>query len=258
MALSKIDSKDLLNTLNFQDWQKIITVKEDSESDGNFIICHALKHILEDDKKGVCLVTLKHDLAHYQEIGKHLDFNLVEKINSNKVTVIEPTPSNADDGGSSSKPAKKLKTDDKAEFAKEFFKKVRKNIREMKKRQSGYVYVVIDNIDCLLDLGIPLKGCLFLINMLLNFHERVNLIAGVNTSTNDGQSIATALCFISDMVITLNSLKNGSCLSGLMIIQRLDTPAEQYQFKAAEKGVKVFRPGECTSVTNGSNFKLVC
>lgn len=258
MAHSKIDSTDLLKTLNIQDWQKIITVKEDSESDGNFLICHALKHVLEDENNGVCLITLKYDLAHYQEIGKHLDYNLVEKINSNKVTVIGPTSSNADDGGSSSKQPKKFKTDDKAEFAKDFFKKIRKNIREMKKKQSGYIYVIVDNIDCLLDLGIPLKGCLFLINMLLNFHERVNLITGVNTTTNDGQSIATALCFISDMVITLNSLKAGSYVSGLMIIQRLDTPPEQYQFKAAEKGVKIFRPGECSSVNNGSNFKLVC
>lgn len=258
MDQPKIDSTDLLDTLNIQDWQKIITIKEDNDSDGNFLISHLLKHILQDENKGVCLITLKHDLAYYQDVSKHLNYNLVEKIGSNQVSIITPMKSSTSEAdGSSSKEPKRLKTEDKTDLAKDFFKKIRRNIREMKDRQSGYIYVIIDKMNCLLEQDIPLKGCLFLINMLLNFHERVNLIACVDTGSNDGQSIATALCFISDMVVTLNSLKPGSFL-GLMTIQKLDSPPEQYQFKSAEKGVKIFKPGECSTVNGGSNFKLLC
>ncbi|KAI4469144.1 elongator complex protein 6 [Holotrichia oblita] len=201
MDMLKTDAQILLQILNIQDKDKLILIKEDTDSDGNFIIAHALRHIFQDENRGVCLVMLQNNLIHYQSVGKRLNYNLQENITT---------------------------------------KRDRKSTAGFVNKVFGLIYVIIDNLSCLLDIGWEFKHCMHFVNMLINLNDRVNVIVSVHQATSDDQHLATAMNYISDIVVSVESLKAGRSpiVTGIINIKRNDTSVENYHFKTSEKGLR--------------------
>ncbi|GJQ80146.1 hypothetical protein Trydic_g23725 [Trypoxylus dichotomus] len=136
--------------------------------------------------------------------------------------------------------------DDADKVTENLYKNIEQSLNDLLQACSGLTYIVIDDLSGLFHLGLTFKDCIFLINSLLNFDDRINLIVGTHIASNDDQHLATALSYISDIIISVDSLRAGrsNIVTGVIKIQRHDIPMEKYHFKAMDKGVKIFKPGE--------------
>ncbi|KAI4469139.1 metallopeptidase m28 family member [Holotrichia oblita] len=235
MDMLKTDAQILLQILNIQDKDKLILIKEDTDSDGNFIIAHALRHIFQDENRGVCLVMLQNNLIHYQSVGKRLNYNLQENITTKRATIIEPLTTIVEDIGAANP---KLLNSDTNIVVNNFCKEIENQLQDLLIKCSGLIYVIIDNLSCLLDIGWEFKHCMHFVNMLINLNDRVNVIVSVHQATSDDQHLATAMNYISDIVVSVESLKAGRSpiVTGIINIKRNDTSVENYHFKTSEKG----------------------
>lgn len=245
MESLKSDSQLLLQALDIQDWERVISIREDTDADANFLITHIIKHVLQDEKRGLCLLTLQHSPAHYQHVGKRLNYNLTDTIKDGRASIIDPMQWIADDIGAP-EADKKLLTRNTEQLASNLFSNIEKEIRDLLRTKTGSVYLIVDNLSILLDMGLDIRHPIHLINMLLNSDNRINIVINTHVSTSQDRSLATAMSYIGDIVINVDSLKTGKSfyVSGLIGILRMDVPNDIYQFKATDKGVKIFRPGE--------------
>lgn len=243
MNTLKTDAQILLQVLNIQEKDKLILIKEDTDSDGNFIIAHALRHILQYENNGVCLTMLQNNLIHYQTVGKRLNYNLQENITSKRAAAIESLTIFVEDIGAAEP---KLLNGDTEMVVNKLYKDIENQLQDLLEKCSGLIYVVIDNLSCLLDIGWQLKQCIFLVNMLINFNDRVNVIVSVHQASSDDQYLATTMNYISDLIVSVESLKAGRSpiVTGILSIKRSNMSIENYHFKTSEKGVKIFKPGD--------------
>ncbi|KAK9707899.1 Elongation complex protein 6 [Popillia japonica] len=159
MNTLKTDAQILLQVLNIQEKDKLILIKEDTDSDGNFIIAHALRHILQYENNGVCLTMLQNNLIHYQTVGKRLNYNLQENITSKRAAAIESLTIFVEDIGAAEP---KLLNGDTEMVVNKLYKDIENQLQDLLEKCSGLIYVVIDNLSCLLDIGWQLKQCIFL------------------------------------------------------------------------------------------------
>lgn len=240
----KSESRILLSTLNITDSEKIITIKEDNNSDSSFLISHLIKQVFQNDDNGLSFLLLRNTIEHFQCIGKRLNYNLSDKIKENSSIIIEPLNTLVDDIAQETN--RTILVDDPEELLKNLYSMIEESLQELLQKKSGLIFLFVDDLSVLIDLGLESKHVLYLINTLINFDERLNIVVSTHVSGSMDQIVSNALSYISDVTISVESLRTGRSfyVSGIITIARNDVPLEKYQFKAMDRGVQIFKPGE--------------
>lgn len=240
-----MDTKhNLLNVLRLQNSDKVISLREKGLADASFVVSHLLKHIFTNPKDSVCLLLTHNIISHYQNVGKRLDFDLLAKIHQGNACVINLLEKLADH----IEDAESLKTFRRT-LARDLFDEIRTKIKDLPK--DGKVYVIVDDLTHLLDLGSTYKEVLVFLNSCVNLEDEVTLIVGTHDGTGHGTeaALSNAVNYMCNVEITVAPLKTGRSfdVTGVITILRMlpedKNKAEVYHYKASDREVKVFKPG---------------
>lgn len=109
------------------------------------------------------------------------------------------------------------------------------------------VYLLIDDLSHFLDLGVDISAVVRFINNCINLTGDNNVFAVINShvSSQNDLVVANSLQYVCDLFVSVTPLKTGRStdITGVMTVQRGDNE-QRYHFRAFDRGVKTFRPGE--------------
>lgn len=232
-------SNQVLAVLKIKPEDKIIFIRENSFADSNFIITHLLKQLLYE-KSRVCFLTLHNTLEHYQQVGKKLQYDLNQAVQKGDVKVIDPLEELVDNIGQDLE-------DQRTNILHCIFNSAKAEIDSFLAAQDHPLYVIIDDMSHFLDLGVELSELINFTNRCLNLTSNKNVFAIINShvSSKTDLILANGIQYVCDVLVTVSPLKTGRStdITGLMSVQR-GREESRYHFKAFDRGVKTFRPGE--------------
>lgn len=246
--MESIHYNSVLGMINIQNNDKVILVKETGIADSNFILTHLMKQIFSKPTGKLCLICLHNMFDHYVAIGKRLGYNLENKLEEKSLKVIEPLKSVFEDlGNEDQQEYSRFMNQDEETIIKYFYKNIESYISEIYTPDSE-VYLIIDDLSHLIDLNIDYS----LINIFINYCVNINGITSVfnlHVANRKDEIISKSLEYIADVVIDVLPLKTGRSadVSGVVKVARETEDGQQnniYHYKAYDRGIKTFRPGE--------------
>lgn len=234
----------LLGSLDIKPSDKIISIKENGNIDSNFVITHLIKQILVEGNK-LCFVILHNTLGHYHNVGKRLGYDFLQQIEQGCISTIEPLKDIVEEIGNGIS----YLIEDKEQIVKALFTKIKNSIDELAGSTPNRVYLIIDDISHLLDLGIDLKFIISFINYCLSLvnNDRVSVVINTHVCGKSDEIICNNLNYVSDVVIEVLPLKTGISreVTGVMNVEKSGkTQVAQFHFKAYDRGIKTFHLGE--------------
>ncbi|XP_018575133.1 elongator complex protein 6-like [Anoplophora glabripennis] len=235
-------SNPVLAALQIKLEDRIISVKENGKADSNFILTHLIKQILYEKNK-ICLVNLHNPLDHYQNVGKKLGYDLCKALNDNAIKIIEPLNDIVDSIGIE----EDYLQQDKEGIVKCLYFDIKKNLDELTHGSEGQAYLIIDDVSHLLDLGVDVALVVNFVNYCVNLinNDKISVVLNSHTSSKTDEIISSNLRYIADVHVEVSPLKTGQStdVTGLMTIEKV-SGKNQYHYKAFDRGVKTFHPGE--------------
>ncbi|KAF5269588.1 hypothetical protein FQR65_LT05926 [Abscondita terminalis] len=245
------ETNNLLTSLNVQTNEKIISVKENGLSDANFIITNLMKKIFVEDGC-MCLVIMHNTVGHYQNVLKRLGHDFMQKIQSNTVKTIEPLKTIYADIGSVD--GTKYLSPNKENIVKTLYLDIHRKINDLLKENNEQVYLVIDDVSHLLDLGVSNKYIISFLNYCVNLtsNPRVSFVVNCHVVDNNDEVVSNCLRYMADVDIEVSPLKTGFSheVTGVVTVRRRDSTAKSntFHYKASDRGIKTFAP-------EGQNFE---
>jgi hypothetical protein len=234
----------LLVSLDIKATDKVISIKENGNIDSNFVITHLIKQILLENNK-LCFVILHNTLGHYHNVGKRLGYDFLKRIEDGSIRTIEPLKEIVEDIGN----GKNYLIDDKEHIVKALYTSIKQNVEELTSTTSNRVYLIIDDVSHLLDLGIDLKYIISFITYCLSLvnNDKVSVVVNTHVCSKSDEIICNNLNYVSDVIIEVLPLKTGISreVTGVMSIEKSgNAQIAQFHFKAYDKGIKTFHLGE--------------
>jgi hypothetical protein len=244
---------------------KLIAVEEHHGSNANFVLnCLIAEQVRKEG--AVCLVALHNSVGHYHNVGTKLGYNLLQlqekgyvesievlKLLNESVNVVhEHQPQDIFFCGEEN-------------TTRNLFHLIEGKTKQLLEKRK-LASLVIDDLSDMLSLGIPIKEVLSFLQYcrtLLESQRGLSLVVLTHVAESDEEQrlLATGLCHVSDVIVTICGLKTGqsSDVSGAMkvIHRRLDqsmvthewNKQNLYHFKLLDRQVKVFAPGTAPSLT---------
>lgn len=235
-------SNPVLAALQIKLEDRIISIKENDKADSNFILTHLIKQILYENNK-ICLVNLHNPLEHYQNVGKKLGYDLSKALKDNAIKIIEPLNDIVDNIGLE----EDYLQEDKESIVKCLYFDIKKNLDELIHGSESQAYLIIDDVSHLLDLGVELTLVVNFVNYCVNLinNDKISVVLNSHTSSKTDEIICSNLQYIADVHVEVSALKTGQStdVTGLITIEKL-SGKNQYHYKAFDRGVKTFHPGE--------------
>lgn len=232
----------VLSALQINIKDKIISVRENAGADSNFILTYLMKQIFHEKNK-VCLVSLHNPIVHYQNVGKKLGYDLCEALEKNELSIIDPLNDIVDCIGLE----ENYFQEDKDNIVKSLHLNIGKKLDDLLKTGTQQVYLIIDDLSHLADIAIEISQMINFVNYCVSLtdEERIAVILNNHVATNIDEIISNNLHYIADVHIEISALKTGRSqdVTGLISIERL-SQKRQYQYKAFDRGIKTFHPGE--------------
>lgn len=240
-SISDPRNNPLLASLKIQATDRIISVRETGNIDSNFILTHLIKQVFHEHNK-LLLVSLHNTLDHYQTVGRKLGYDLKRNITEDKADILEPL----DDIAFRLIEGEFL--DDKEEIVKCLFRNIQSKIAALSlNSKEKLIYLVIDDLSHLLDLGVDIPYIISFINYCNTLVDTENVAIVINTHVCNkiDEIISNTLQYVSDVHIEVAPLKTGLCneVTGVINIERVSGKS-QYQYKAFDRGVRTFHPGQ--------------
>lgn len=254
--MATINKNKLLNILKPKSSEKVISIRENGLADANFIITNLMLDIFAEKANRMCLVIMHNTVGHYHNVGKRIGYDLLSKIRNGYVTTIEPLKSLYEQLGSTDANDNTYLSTNKEDIAKKLFLNIKCKIDSFLKDEAvGKVYLVIDDISHLLDLGIDIKYIITFLKycIALTTDREVYMIVNCHISPSNvhDEIISNALTYVSDLNIEISNLKTGISrdVSGILKVVRHEQNMPQlneniYHYKAYDREIKVFAPGE--------------
>lgn len=239
----------LLDLLSIHNSDKVILIKESNSADSNFVLTHFMRKTLEDDSNRICFVLMHNTIGHYQNVQKKLGMDLINKVDSGHVSVLDLLTSVFNNLIFS---RRKYTDRINEDFIKYIYKDIENKIQLLKDTPGAdKVIIVIEDISKLLDLGLDLPSCNIFLQYLINLahvNDYIKIIINTHIGDNNDEIFSNAIEYAADITIGVNALKTGrsSDVTGILKIKRHDENFEEltYHYKAMDKTVKSFRPGE--------------
>lgn len=248
-----------------------IFIEEHHNADANFVL-HAITSHCRDTNKIVCFALFHNTFGHFHNVGMKLGYNLKKELNSS-VRVVEPLKIVSKNIHRENKEHATQGTDDKllefdvkkkgndlvkqlAQVIKDYCISIRKGLINQK------VYLIIDDLSHLFDLGLNVQDIWLFIRYLRSFvnlepHLTLCIASHVYKASQEVcQPNVAAICLrhFADLVINVQPLETGFSrnVSGKMIVnwksqqERLKFKWSEemvYFFKLSDRQVKLFAPG---------------
>lgn len=235
-------SNPVLSALKINNKDKIISIRENSGADSNFIITHLIKQIFFEKNK-ICLVSLHNSIGHYQNVGKKLGYDLNEAVKKKEVFVIDPLTDIVDCIGLE----ENYLQSDKDNIVKCLYLDIEKNLYNLLSNDTKMVYLIIDDLSHLGDIAVEVSHIINFVNYCISLtnDERVAVILSNHVATLVDEIISNNVHYVADVHIEISSLKTGRSqdVTGVISVER-STQKDHYQYKAFDRGIKTFHPGE--------------
>ncbi|KAJ8923179.1 hypothetical protein NQ315_001733 [Exocentrus adspersus] len=234
-------SNPVLAALQVKLEDRIVSVRENGTADANFILTHLIKQILYE-KNRLCLVNLHNPLQHYHNVGKKLGYDLGKALKDNAVKVVEPLSEIV----SSIESEEDYLQEDKESIVKCLYFNIKKSLEELTDGDNQ-AYLIIDDVSHLLDLGVEVALVLDFVNYCVNLidNDKISVVFNTHASTKTDEIICNSLQYIADVHVEVSPLKTGHStdVTGVITVQK-QSKRSQYHFKAFDRGIKTFHPGE--------------
>ncbi|XP_056629989.1 elongator complex protein 6-like isoform X2 [Diorhabda sublineata] len=236
-----LTSNAVLSALQINSQDKIISIKENINADSNFVITHLIKQVMYE-KNRLCLVNFHNTIEHYQCIGKKLGYDLLKAVNEGIVKIIDPLKDIAESTDLDSE----YLQENKETLVKQLYFDIKRNLDSVK-IDNKLVYLIIDDFSHLHDLDVGIKETLRFLHYCINLikSDNVCVIFNNHVSTIIDDIISNNLEYLADVHIEVSTLKTGYSqeITGFLTIRRKSS-INQYHYKAFDRGVKTFHPGE--------------
>ena len=243
----------------------LIFIEEEHKSDANFVL-HAITSHCINKNHVACFVLFHNTFGHFHNVGMKLGYNLKKACDSH-VKVIEPLrilsknvqKQNNELGNESLEFNVKSGGSD---LAKQIVQVIRDECATIQKLNSQKVYIIVDDLSHLFDLGLNIQDIWLFIRHLRSMgndepHLTLCIASHVYKAAPDlcePNIIALGLRHFAELVINVQPLETGFSrnVSGKMIIcwkahqerQKFKWPEEMvYLFKLSDRHVKLFAPG---------------
>lgn len=235
-------SNPVLSALQINTKDKIISVRENSGADSNFILTHLIKQIFYEKNK-ICLVSLHNSIEHYQNVGKKLGYDLGDALKKNAVSIIDPLNDIVECIGLE----ENFLQEDKDNIVKSLYFNIEKTLKDLLANGTQQVYLIIDDLSHLGDIAIEVSQIINFVNYCISLtdDERFAIILNNHVATNIDEIISNNVHYVADVHIEISALKTGKSqdVTGLISVER-SSQKNQYQYKAFDRGIKTFHPGE--------------
>lgn len=235
-------SNSVLAALQIKLEDRIISVKEKGTADSNFILTHLIKQILYEKNK-VCLVSLHNPIEHYQNVGKKLGYDMYKALKDNTIKIIEPLNDIVNNIGFE----EDYLQEDKESIVKCLYFNIKKNLDELIDGGGSQAYLIIDDVSHLLDLGVDATLVVNFVNYCVNLinDDKISVVVNSHASSKTDEIISSSLQYIADVHVEVSPLKTGQStdVTGLITIEKV-SGKNHYHYKAFDRGVKTFHPGE--------------
>ncbi|KAJ8957440.1 hypothetical protein NQ318_004920 [Aromia moschata] len=235
-------SNPVLSALKIKTGDRIISIKENSTADSNFILTHLIKQILYE-KNRLCLVSFHNSIEHYQYVGKKLGYDLLRAVEEKDVSILEPISEIVENIGLE----ENYFQEDKENIVKCLYHDIKRNLNDLMLGNEAKAYLMVDDLSHLLDLGVDIGLIVNFVNYCVNLidDERVAVVLSSHVSSKIDEIIVNNLQYLADVHIEVSPLKTGRStdVTGFLTVDRL-SEKNQYHFKAFDRGIKTFHPGE--------------
>lgn len=235
-------SNPVLSALQINNKDKIISVRENSGADSNFILTHLMKQFFYEKNK-ICLVSLHNSVEHYQNVGKKLGYDLGEALKKDELSIIDPLNDIVDCIGLD----ENFLQEDKDNIVKSLYLNIEKTLNDLLANGTQQVYLIIDDLSHLGDIAIEVSQIINFVNYCISLtdDDRIAIVLNNHVATNVDEIISNNVHYVADVHIEISALKTGRSqdVTGLISVER-SSQKNQYQYKAFDRGIKTFHPGE--------------
>lgn len=252
--------------------QSMIFIEEYHNANANFLL-HAITSHCRDKNHVVCFVLFHNTFSHFQNVGMKLGYNLM-KLRGSSVRVIEPLDiifRNIQNENNHYNNEKSLEFNIKSkntDLVKQIVQLIKNECISIKKEtDSQKVFVIIDDVSHLFDIGLNIPDVWLFIRYIRSFVNLEPLLticiaSHVYKSVNElcePNVIACGLRHLAELVISVQPLDTGYSenVSGKMVIcwksqgdrLKIKYPEEiLYLFKLCDRQVKLFTPGSVHAI----------
>jgi len=248
---------------------KAVVVVQHNDNDSSPFL-HALLAYNAKQNRRLCIVSLNHTANYFHSVGSRLGWNLqAQKSNGNLIFISELDTLKASLQGQSEKFAFMFNMSTSP--LENLLSEIEKSISSCWSSQQLPFTLVIDEMDCLLSTGVPLRD-------VMAFYQRCHSLTVVQSSESsvrgegalivslgcriaadvEATQLANLLSHWSDLVLTEKGLETGRSkdLSGSLSVHwNISTPTDvegpptqHYQFKCFDRGIRCFAPGTSAAV----------
>ncbi|XP_066262667.1 elongator complex protein 6 [Euwallacea similis] len=233
-------SNPVLSSLKVKSDDKIIFIRENSFADSNFVITHLIKQLLYQQCR-ICFLMMHNSFEHYQNVGKKLGYDLRQTVEMGNVKVFDPLEDLVENIG------QRFEDANNGGILNCLFDSIKKEIASFLSNSNSPIYLVIDDLSHFLDLGAELSEMVQFTNNCINLTGEGNIFTVINShvSSKNDLVVANSVQYVCDLFVNVSSLKTGRStdVTGLMTVQRGENE-QKFHFRAFDRGVKTFRPGE--------------
>lgn len=255
---------DKVNTSGY-----LIFIEENHPVDANFLL-HAVTSYCRDKNHMTCYVLFHNTFGHFHNVGMKLGYNLKKESNTN-VKVVEPlkiiSKNIHNENLEDSKDSQILEFDIKkgnTDLVKQLVQVIKDELLSLKKAEdSQKVFVIIDDLSHLFDLGLSTQDVWLFVRYIKSFislepHLTLCILSHaykvIQEELCQPNQIALALRHIAELIITVQPLETGFSqnVSGKMVISwkshrdrlKFKWPEDMiYLYKLYDRKVSVFTPG---------------
>lgn len=247
----------------------LIFIEEHHPADANFLL-HAVTSHCQDKNNITCFVLFHSTFGHFHNVGMKLGYNLKKEYNSN-VKVVEPlkilSKNIHHENDVDNKDSQKLEVDikrDNSSLVKQLVQVIKDECLSVTKLEDTQkVYLIIDDLSHLFDLGLDIEDVWLFIRYIRSFVSLEPLLTicisshvyrVIHEEICQPNQMSLALRHMAELTITVQPLETGYSqnVSGKMVIRwksqkdrlKFKWPEEMiYLFKLFDRKVNVFTPG---------------
>lgn len=231
--------------LNEQQLPRFVFLREDIGVDGSFLISSILGQRLKVQNTGTILVCLQNTVQHYSSAGVRLGYNLSTCRERGALIAIEPLLDVSEKLFEST-----YLSGNGQNVLETLWSSIEQAVGQLSATKQT-ITLIIDNLSCLIDLGIGERTIVDWCRKLANHaDEKLSVVVKINTC----QIFDVLCCNLEDMAdieVQIIKLKSGSFkeVDGRIVcVKRSDNRWEKTEktvlYKVNDRNVKIFAPGE--------------
>ncbi|XP_065155264.1 uncharacterized protein [Atheta coriaria] len=229
-----MDARQCFQAFGCQPSDQLLVVKEQHLADSNFVFAYLMKQALLDENNRVLLLLTHNSLPHYECVAKKIGLNLINKVQSGMVHVIDLQSIVLDLLNNQLPSVDLLST---------IQRRIQQNVTE----NTNYkCWVFIDDYTHIQDCTHDVAESINFLNMLLGefYNETIRYIVGLHVGDENDRILSSDLEYSADCIIDVSLMKTGRSddISGILKVLR-NRKLITYHYKVREYGVDIIAPG---------------